>query len=144
MNKKALPAMYCPVFWCLLVVFLFFVFLALLHNHWYSLYTRRYSLQTTKSRLVISIWLQSPGPVAIKMPFFAEIQIRCKFFQLQPKRETSFSSLGDNATFCAKRETRGRKLNSQHAQQCWELSVLICARVAAVCSRCDPLKFKSM
>ena len=27
--------------------------------------------------------------------FFAEIQIRCKFFQLRPKRETSSSSLGD-------------------------------------------------
>ena len=37
-------------------------FLALLHNHCYSLYK-------TKSRLVTSIW-QGPGPVATKMPFF--------------------------------------------------------------------------
>ena len=32
--------------------------------------------------------------------FFAEIQIRCKVFQLQPNRETSSSSLGDRLQKC--------------------------------------------
>ena len=49
----------------------------ILHNHCYSLHK-------TKSRLFISIW---QGPEN-----FAEIQVCCKFFQPQPKRETSFSS----------------------------------------------------
>ena len=46
MNKKDVPAMYSTVFWCLIVVLL--IFLALLHNHCYSLHK-------TKWRLVISI-----------------------------------------------------------------------------------------
>ena len=78
MNKKDLPAMYSTVFRCLLVVLL--CFLALLHNHYYSLHK-------TKSRMVTSIW-QGPGPIG-------EIQVCCKCFQLQPKRETPFSSLSD-------------------------------------------------
>ena len=35
MNEKPLPVMYSTLFWCLLVLFLFF--LALFHNHCYSL-----------------------------------------------------------------------------------------------------------
>ena len=38
-----------------------------------------------------------------KCCFFADIQIHCKFFLLQPKKETSSSSLRDsNRTICAK------------------------------------------
>ena len=50
---------YIPL--CFGVCLLLF-FLALLHNHCYSLHK-------TKSRLVTSIW-QGPGPVASKMPLF--------------------------------------------------------------------------
>ena len=50
------------MFRCLLVVLLFF--LALLHNHCYS-------LNKTKLRLVTSIW-QGPRPVATKMPLFRQ------------------------------------------------------------------------
>ena len=92
-----------------------------------------------------------------KCRFFAEIQIHCKVFQLQPKRETSFSSLGDNEAFCAKCETRGGENSTPDivGPGPTMLGVVICARVAvallvvslAVCSRCDllyKLKFKSM
>ena len=58
--------MYSTMFWCLLVVLL--DFLALLHNHCYSLHK-------TKLRLVISIW-QGPGPVATKMPTFLAFLLR--------------------------------------------------------------------
>ena len=38
-----------------------------------------------------------------KCCFFAEIQINCKFFLLQPKKETSSSSLRDsNRAICTK------------------------------------------
>ena len=97
-------------------------------------------------RLVISIWLQGPGPGATKMPFFAEIQINCNFFQLQPRRETSFSSLGDNGAFCAKCETRGGENSPPNIVGQTMLGVVICA-LLAVCFRCDllyRLKFKSM
>ena len=92
-NKKDLPAIYSTVFRYPLVVLL--VSLALLHNHCYSLHK-------TKSRLVTSIW-QCCWPVAAKMPFFRRSvptnvndvagysEVAPKFFQLQPKRETSFS-----------------------------------------------------
>ena len=76
MNKKDLPAIYSTAFWCLFVVLL--VFLALLRNHCYSFHR-------TKWRLVTSI-CRGPGPVATRMPFFfAEIQIRCKFFSSSPR-----------------------------------------------------------
>ena len=60
-----------------------------------------------------------------KCRFFAEIQIHCDFFQLQHKRETSFSSLGDNGAFCAKRKERGGEnstpniVGSCHLRPCW-------------------------
>ena len=58
----------------------FTVFLALLGNHCYSFHR-------TKWRLVTSI-CRGPGPVATKMSFFfAEIQIRCKFFSSSPRRK---------------------------------------------------------
>ena len=85
MNKKDLPAMYSTVFWCLLVFLP--VFLVLLHNHCYSLHK-------TKSRLVTSI-CKVLDQSQQKCHFFTEIPVRCKFFQLQPERETSFSSVRD-------------------------------------------------
>ena len=120
-------------------------FLALLHNHCYS-------LQNTKSEgwsfLSCKRVLDQSQQ---KCRFLAEIQIHCKFFQLQPKRETSFSSLGDNGAFCAKRERSGGDNSTPNIVGPTMLGVVICARVAvallAVCSRCDllyRLKFKSM
>ena len=79
-EKPCLPCI--PLCFGVCLSFFCFFFLALLHDHCYSLYTRRDSLQTTKSRLVISVWLQSPGPVATKMPVFLP-----KF-----KSSTNFSS----------------------------------------------------
>ena len=73
---------------CLFVCLFFF---------WLYCITGCYSLHKTKSRLVTSIW-QSSGPVATKMPLFRRnsslLQIFF-FFQLQPKRKASFSSLRD-------------------------------------------------
>ena len=84
-NKKVLPAIYSTVFRCLLVVLL--VSLALLHNHCYS-FIRRSQGWSLRSGNVLDQSQQ-------KCLFFAEIQVRCKCFQLQPKRKTSFSSLRD-------------------------------------------------
>ena len=77
-----------------------------------------------------------------KCRFLAEIQIHCKLFQLHPKRETSFSSLGDNKAFFPKRETRGGENSTPNIVGPTMLGVVICARVGslvAVCSRCDLL-----
>ena len=76
--------MYSTVFLCLFFVLLFFFF-GFIANH-------RYSLQKTKSRQPgHSICWTSRNKNAV----FGEIRIRYKFFQLQPKKETSSSSLGD-------------------------------------------------
>ena len=86
MNKKGLPAIYSTAFWRLFVVSLVF---------W--LYC------------VITV---TPGPVATRMSFFCRNSNPLQIFQLQPKRETSSSSLGDrlekrsiispsNRTICA-------------------------------------------
>ena len=84
-NKKDLPAIYSTVFRCLLVVLL--VSLALLHNHCYS-FIRQGQGWSLRSGNVLDQSQQ-------KCRFFAEIQVCCKCFQLQPKRKTSFSSLRD-------------------------------------------------
>ena len=55
-----------------------------------------------KSRLFTSIW-QSPGPVATKIRFFAEIQVCCKFFSA-PTQE-------GNLLFLSKRSSRKRLYN---------------------------------
>ena len=87
-NKKDLPAIYSTVFRCLLFVLLFFLGV-------YCITTVTPFIRRMKSRLVTSIW-QGHGPVATKMPLFCRnLQVCCKFFRLQPKRETSFSSLRD-------------------------------------------------
>ena len=83
MNKKDLPAVYSTVFRCQLVVLLFFFPLALLHKQCYSL--QGWSLRSGR------VLDQSQQ----KCRFSAEIQVWCKFFRLQPERETSFSSLRD-------------------------------------------------
>ena len=124
--------MFSTVFWCLLVVFLFFFF-------WlYCITTATPFIPgVTPSNdevkaghfyLAAESWTSRNKNAA----FFAAIQIRCKFFQLQSKRETSFSSLGDNAAFCAKRETRGGEnstpnivgltmfgIECSHLRPCW-------------------------
>ena len=82
-NKKDLPAIYSTVFRCLLVVLL--VSLALLHNHCYSFIRRSQGWSPGSGKALD----QSQQ----KCSFFAEIQFCCKFFQLQSKRENSFSSL---------------------------------------------------
>ena len=82
-NKKVLPAIYSTVFRCLLVVLL--VSLALLHNHCYSFIRRSQGWSPGSGKALD----QSQQ----KCSFFTEIQFCCKFFQLQPKRENSFSSL---------------------------------------------------
>ena len=80
----------CDVFHCIFVsvlrlTFFFFGFIA---NHCYT-------LQKTKSRQPgHSIW-QGPGPVATRMLFSPNFESATNFFQLQPKKETSSSSLGD-------------------------------------------------
>ena len=134
MNEKPLPAMYSTAFWFLLVLFLFFGL---------------YCITTvTPFKRRSQGWSFLSGCRALdqlqqKCRFFAEIQIHCKCFQLQPKRETSFSSLGDNGAFCAKRETRGGGNSTPNIVGPTMLGVVICARVAvallAVCSRCDLL-----
>ena len=67
-----------------------------------------------------------------KCRFFAEIQIHCKFFQLQPKRETSFSSLGDNEAFCAKRKKRGGENSTLNIVGPTMLGVVICTRIGSL------------
>ena len=71
------------------------VFLALLHNHCYSLHK-------TKSRLVTSIW-QGPGPVAIKMPFFRRNSSLLQIFSA-PTQE-------GNLLFLSKRSARKKLYN---------------------------------
>ena len=65
----------------------FYCFLALLRNHCYSFHR-------TKWRLVTSI-RRGPGPVAKKCGVFHRNSNPLQIFQLQPKKETSSSSLGD-------------------------------------------------
>ena len=125
-----------PYLWC--IPLCFGVSLSCFCFFWLYSITTVTPFNRWSPRLVISIWLQGPGPGATKMPFFAEIQINCNFFQLQPKRETSFSSLGDNGAFCAKCETRGGENSPPNIVGQTMLGVVICA-LLAVCFRCDLL-----
>ena len=85
MNKKDLPAMYSTAFWCLFVVLLFF---------WL------YCVTT-----VTPFIERSEGWSHRSVRVLDQLQQECRFFhrnsnplqifQLQPKRETSSSSLGD-------------------------------------------------
>ena len=117
------PPRACDGFHCVLVSpFLVSGFLALLHNHCYSDPFKRRS-QSCSFLSGCRVLDQSQQ----KCRFFAEIQIHCEFFQLQPKRETSFSSLGDNEAFCAKRKRGEEKIQLPAL-----LGVVICARVGLV------------
>ena len=149
LQRNEWKTLTCDVFrcvWCLLVLFLFF---------WlYSITTVSHFKRRSQDWSFLS-GCRVLDESQQKYRFFAEIQIHCKVFQLQPKRETSFSSLGDNEAFCAKCETRGGENSTPDIVGPTMLGVVICARVAvallavslAVCSRCDllyKLKFKSM
>ena len=110
------PAMYSTVFWCLLVLFLFFWLYCL---NTVTPFKRRSQGWSFLSGCRVLDQSQQ------KCRFFAEIQIHCEFFQLQPKTETSFSSLGDNEAFCAKRKKREGEnstpniVGSCHLRPCW-------------------------
>ena len=80
MNKKDLLQ-------CIPLRFGVWLSFTVLHNHCYSFHR-------TKWRLVTSI-CRGPGPVATRMPFFHRKSNPLQTFQLQPKRETSSSSPGD-------------------------------------------------
>ena len=81
--KKDLPAIYSTVFRCLLVVLLGFWLYCITTV---TPFIRRSQCWSLRSGRVLDQSQQ-------KCRFFAEIQVRCKFFQIQQKRETSFSSL---------------------------------------------------
>ena len=105
-NKKDLPAIYSTVFRCLLVVLL--VSLALLHNHCYS-FIRQGQGWSLRSGNVLDQSQQ-------KCRFFAEIQVCCKFFQLQPKRvgfllerKRKFSSWVAVEKICSRHWTKARR-----------------------------------
>ena len=85
MNKKDLPAMYSTAFWCLFVVLLFF---------WlYCVTTVTPFIERSEG------WSLPSGRVLDQSQqecrFFRQSSNPLKIFQLQPKRETSCSSLGD-------------------------------------------------
>ena len=84
MNEKPLPVMYSAVFWCLLVLFLFF---------WLYCITTVTPFKRRSQGWSFLSGCRVLDQSQQKCRFFAEIQIHCKFFQLQPERETSFSSL---------------------------------------------------
>ena len=86
MHEKDLPVMYSTVFRYLLVILLVFFWL-------YCITTVTPFIRRSQSWSLRSGWVLDQSQQ--KCPFFAEIQVCCKFFQRQPKRETSFSSLRD-------------------------------------------------
>ena len=110
------PAMYSTVFWCLLVLFLVF---------WLYCITTVTPFKRRSQGWSFLSGCRVLDQSQQKCRFLAEIQIHCKVFQLQPKRETSFSSLGDNEAFCAKRKKRGGEsstpniVGSCHLRPCW-------------------------
>ena len=131
MNKK--PLFTCDAFRCVLVCpCLVSGFLALLHNHCYS-------LQKTKSRLVISIWLQGPGPVATKMPFSRRNSNSLEMFSAPAQEGNLFFSLWEITRHFSQSARRGEEkiqLPTLLGQQCWELSFApVLVALLAVCSR---------
>ena len=87
-NKKKtdFPAIYSTVFRCLLVVLLFFFWFYCITTVTVTPFIRRSQGWSPGSGKALDQSQQ-------KCSFFTEIQFCCKFFQLQPKRENSFSSL---------------------------------------------------
>ena len=115
--------MHSAVFWCLLVLFLVF---------WLYCITTVTPFKRRSQGWSFLSGCRVLDQSQQKCRFLAEIQIHCKVFQLQPKRETSFSSLGDNEAFCAKRETRGGENSTPNIVGPTMLGVVICARVGSL------------
>ena len=85
MNKKDLPAMYSTAFWCLFVVLLFF---------WlYCVTTVTPFIERSEGWSLRSVGVLDQSQQECR--FFRRNSNPLQIFQLRPKRETSFSSLGD-------------------------------------------------
>ena len=85
MNKKDLPAMYSTAFWCLFVVLLFF---------WlYCVTTVTPFIERSEGWSLRSVGVLDQSQQEFR--FFRRNSNPLQTFQLQPKRETSSSSLGD-------------------------------------------------
>ena len=129
---KWIKTLTCDAFRCVLVSpCLVSGFLALLHNHCYS-------LQKTKSRLVISIWLQGPGPVATKMPFSRRNSNPLQIFSAPAQGKPLFPlwEITRHFSQSARRGEGKIQLPTLLGQQCWELSFApVLVALLAVCSR---------
>ena len=116
------PPRACDVFHCVLVSpCLVSGFLALFHNHCYSLHK-------TKSGLVISIWLQGPGPVATKMPFFRRNSNSLRIFSAPAQDGKPLFPLWEITRHFAQSARRGE----EKIQLPTLLGVVICARVGSL------------
>ena len=88
MNKQVLPTIYSTAFWCLFVVLLFFFFssiakllLLLSQNEVKAGHFNLSGSWTIRKKNAVFFFHRNSNPLQI--------------FQLQPKKETSSSSLGD-------------------------------------------------
>ena len=109
MNKKVLPAIYSAAVWCLFVVLLFF---------WlYCVTTVTPFIERSEGWSLPSVGVLDQSPK--KCRFFRRNSNPLQIFQLQPKKETSSSSLGDrlekksiispsNRAICAGRRGKSR------------------------------------
>ena len=86
MNKKDLPAMYSTAFWCLIVVYWFFWIYCITTVTPFTERSEGWSLQS------VGVLDQSKQKCRF---FFHRNPNPLQIFQLQPKKETSSSSLGD-------------------------------------------------
>ena len=88
LNKKDLPAMYSTAFsfWCLFVVLLFFFWL-------YCVTTVTPFIEQSEGWSLSSVGVLDQSQK--KCRFFRRNSNPLQIFQLQPKKETSSSSLGD-------------------------------------------------
>ena len=85
MNKKDLPAMYSTAFWCLIVVYCVF---------WlYCVTTVTPFIERSEGWSLRSVGVLDQSQQECR--FFRRNSNPLQTFQLQPKRETSSSSLGD-------------------------------------------------
>ena len=85
MNKKELPAMYSTAFWCLIVVYCFF---------WlYCVTTVTPFIERSEGWSLRSVGVLDQSQQECR--FFRRNSNPLQTFQLQPKRETSSSCLGD-------------------------------------------------
>ena len=86
MNKKDLPAMYSTAFWCLIVVYCFFFWL-------YCVTTVTPFMERNEGWSLRSVGVLDQSQQECR--FFRRNSNPLQTFQLQPKRETSSSSLED-------------------------------------------------